>query len=38
MFAKQLSKRGGDLWGKDLDRHVLISGTCAFYFKGEITV
>ncbi|MBS4064258.1 MAG: PhzF family phenazine biosynthesis protein [Chitinophagaceae bacterium] len=38
MFAKQLSKREGELWCEDLGERVLISGKCAFYFHGEITV
>lgn len=38
MFAKQLSKREGELWCEDLGSRVLISGKCAFYMKAEITV
>jgi PhzF family phenazine biosynthesis protein len=38
MFAKQLSKRGGELWCEDLGNRVLISGQCVFYMKGEIIV
>lgn len=38
MIAKQLSKREGELWCEDLGKRVLISGKCAFYFRGEITV
>ncbi len=38
MFAKQLSKRGGELWCEDVGNRVLISGQCAFYMKAEITV
>ena len=38
LFAKQLSKRGGDLWCEDLGNRVLIAGQCKFYMKGEITI
>jgi PhzF family phenazine biosynthesis protein len=38
MFAKQLSKRGGELWCEDVGNRVLISGKCAFYMKGEIMI
>ena len=38
LFAKQLSKRGGELWCEDLGHRVLISGKCAFYMQGEIVI
>lgn len=38
MFAKQLSKRGGELWCEDVGNRVIIGGQCVFYMKGEITV
>jgi predicted PhzF superfamily epimerase YddE/YHI9 len=38
MFAKQLSKREGELWCEDLGERVLISGKCAFYMQAEIVV
>lgn len=38
MFAKQLSKRGGDLWCEDLGNRVIIGGKCKFYMQGEITL
>jgi PhzF family phenazine biosynthesis protein len=39
MFAKQLSKRGGDLWCEQIsDERVIIAGQCKFYMKGEITI
>jgi PhzF family phenazine biosynthesis protein len=38
MFAKQLSKRGGELWCEDLGNRVIIAGQCVFYMKGEITL
>ena len=38
MFAKQLSKRGGNLWCEDKGSRVLISGECVFYMKGEIII
>ena len=38
MFAKQLSKRGGELWCEDLGNRVIIAGQCVFYMKGEISV
>jgi PhzF family phenazine biosynthesis protein len=38
MHAKQLSKRGGELWvGYEGDR-VSIAGQCAFYMKGEFEI
>ena len=38
MHAKQLSKRGGELWVEHNDDRVLIAGQCAFYMKGEIEI
>jgi PhzF family phenazine biosynthesis protein len=38
LFAKQLSKRGGELWCEDLGNRVIIAGQCVFYMKGEISV
>lgn len=38
MQAKQLSKRGGDLYCEDLGNRVIIGGQCAFFMKGEITI
>jgi PhzF family phenazine biosynthesis protein len=34
--ARQLSKRGGELWCEYLGDRVTISGQCVFYMKGEI--
>jgi len=36
LFARQLSKRGGELWCEQNGERVQISGKCAFYLKGEI--
>jgi len=36
MHAKQLSRRGGELWCGLWGDRVSISGQCAFYMKGEI--
>ncbi len=37
LFAKQLSKRGGTLWCKQLqNERVLIAGECVFFMKGEV--
>jgi PhzF family phenazine biosynthesis protein len=36
MHAKQLSKRGGELWVGDWGDRVSIAGQCVFYMKGEI--
>jgi PhzF family phenazine biosynthesis protein len=36
LHAKQLSKRGGELWCEDLGDRVTIAGRCVFYMKGEI--
>lgn len=39
MFAKQLSKRGGEIYCEQLSNEKLImSGKCTFYMKGEITL
>jgi PhzF family phenazine biosynthesis protein len=39
MFAKQLSKRGGDIYCGQLgEQKVMIGGECVFYMKGEFTV
>jgi PhzF family phenazine biosynthesis protein len=36
LHARQLSKRGGELWCEYLGERVTISGQCVFYMKGEI--
>lgn len=38
LHAKQLSKRGGELWCKHEGDRVTMSGHCVFYMKGEINV
>ncbi len=38
LHAKQLSRRGGELWCKNLGDRVTMSGNCVFYMKGEIDV
>lgn len=38
LHAKQLSKRGGELWCKHMGERVTMTGQCAFYMKGEISV
>ncbi|MEP7142777.1 MAG: PhzF family phenazine biosynthesis protein [Ferruginibacter sp.] len=38
LHAKQLSKRGGELWCENLGDRVTMSGNCVFYMKGEINV
>lgn len=38
MFAKQLSRRGGDLWCGLWGDRVTIAGQCVFYMKGEIQI
>lgn len=38
MQAKQLSKRGGDLYCEDLGNRVIIGGECTFFMKGEINL
>lgn len=37
-FAKQLSKRGGDLWCELKGDRVLISGNCALFMTGELSL
>jgi PhzF family phenazine biosynthesis protein len=38
LHARQLSKRGGELWCEHLGDRVTMSGNCVFYMKGEISV
>jgi PhzF family phenazine biosynthesis protein len=38
LHAKQLSKRGGELWCQNIGDRVTMSGNCVFYMKGEIDV
>jgi len=39
MFARQLSKRGGDVYCEQLsNERVMIGGECIFYMKGEIDI
>ena len=38
LFAKQLSSRGGDLWCELAGDRVMMSGYCAEFMKGEITL
>ena len=38
LHAKQLSKRGGELWCENAGDRVTMSGNCVFYMKGEINV
>jgi predicted PhzF superfamily epimerase YddE/YHI9 len=38
LHAKQLSKRGGELWCQNAGDRVLMSGNCVFFMKGEIQV
>ncbi len=39
MFAKQLSKRGGEIWCEQLnEQRVTMAGNCVFYMKGEFTL
>ncbi len=38
LHAKQLSKRGGELWCENIGDRVTMSGNCVFYMKGEIDV
>jgi PhzF family phenazine biosynthesis protein len=38
LHAKQLSKRGGELWCQNAGDRVLMSGNCVFYMKGEIQI
>jgi PhzF family phenazine biosynthesis protein len=36
LFARQLSKRGGELWCEYLGDRVSMAGQCVFFMKGEI--
>ncbi len=36
LHAKQLSKRGGELWCEFLGDRVTMAGQCVFFMKGEI--
>jgi PhzF family phenazine biosynthesis protein len=38
LFARQLSARGGELWCKDCGQRVRISGQCARFMEGTITL
>ena len=38
LHAKQLSKRGGELWCENAGDRVTMSGHCVFYMKGEISI
>jgi PhzF family phenazine biosynthesis protein len=38
MTAKQLSKRGGDIYSEQKGERVMMGGQCMFYMKGEITL
>lgn len=38
MHARQVSKRGGELWCENKGDRVTMSGNCVFYMKGEIDV
>jgi PhzF family phenazine biosynthesis protein len=38
MNAKQLSKRGGDIYCEQKGDRVIMGGRCVFYMKGEITL
>ena len=38
LHARQLSKRGGELWCENKAERVTMSGNCVFYMKGEIEV
>jgi PhzF family phenazine biosynthesis protein len=38
LHAKQVSKRGGELWCENIGDRVTMSGNCVFYMKGEIDV
>lgn len=38
LHAKQVSKRGGELWCENMGERVMMSGNCVFYMKGEINV
>ena len=38
MKAKQLSKRGGDIYCEQKGERVMMGGQCVFYMKGQITI
>ncbi len=38
IYAKQLSKRGGDLWCEHKGDRVLMSGNCVLFMTGEIAI
>lgn len=38
MIAKQLSKRGGDIYCEQKGERVIMGGQCVFYMKGEIVI
>ena len=38
IFARQISKRGGELWCEYKDDRVLMSGQCVLYMTGEISI
>jgi PhzF family phenazine biosynthesis protein len=38
MQAKQLSKRGGDIYCEQKGERVIMGGSCVFYMKGEIEI
>jgi len=38
IYAKQLSKRGGDLWCEYKGDRVLMSGHCVLFMTGELTI
>ena len=38
MQAKQLSKRGGDIYCEQKGKRVIMGGQCVFYMKGEIEI
>jgi predicted PhzF superfamily epimerase YddE/YHI9 len=38
LFARQVSRRGGELWCEDLGERVLMSGQAAEFLRGTITV
>ena len=38
MQARQLSKRGGEIWCEQKNGRVLMGGNCVFYMKGEVSI
>ncbi len=38
MMAKQLSRRGGDIYCEQKGERVIMGGTCVFYMKGTVTL